>query len=83
MLGKDSLRPSHKPNHSFSVRIIRHGKVCDKLDVSDSKLFDMVANGQFPKPFTLIPGGRAVGWLEHEVDDWILTRKAEHLGGLK
>jgi predicted DNA-binding transcriptional regulator AlpA len=35
----------------------------------------MVACGQFLKPFTLIPGGRAVGFLESDVDQWILDRK--------
>ena len=43
---------------------------------SSAKLFDMVARCQFPKPFALIPGGRAVGWLESDVDQWVLERKA-------
>lgn len=58
-----------------NLRVIRHAKVRAKLDVSSAKLFDMCAKGLFPKPFTLIPGGRAVGWLEHEVDAWILERQ--------
>jgi prophage regulatory protein len=45
------------------------------LQISSAKLFDMVARGQFFKPFTLIPGGRAVGFLESDVDQWILDRK--------
>ena len=57
------------------VQVIRHQQVCVKLQVSSAKLFDMVARGQFPKPFTLIPGGRAVGWLEQDVDQYILSRK--------
>jgi predicted DNA-binding transcriptional regulator AlpA len=36
----------------------------------------MVAKKQFLKPFPLIPGGRAVGFLESDVDQWILARKA-------
>lgn len=55
--------------------MIRHGVVCSKLQVSSAKLFDMCAKGLFPKPFPLIPGGRAVGWLESDVDAWILARK--------
>jgi prophage regulatory protein len=58
------------------LRVIRHNQVCQKLGISSAKLFDMVAKGQFLKPFTLIPGGRAVGFLEHDVDQWILERKA-------
>lgn len=56
------------------LQIIRHIQVCKKLNVSSAKLFDMIAKGQFPKPFTIIPGGRAVGWLERDVDAWILDR---------
>ena len=57
------------------LRVVRHVAVCQKLDISSSKLLDVCAKGLFPKPFTLIPGGRAVGWLEHQVDDWILARQ--------
>jgi prophage regulatory protein len=57
------------------VQVIRHSQVCKKLQLSSAKLFDMVARGHFPKPFTLIPGGRAVGWLEKDVDQWVLDRK--------
>ena len=59
-----------------SLQIIRHALVCKKLQISSAKLFDMVAKGQFPKPFPLIPGGRAVGWIEADIDRWILDRKA-------
>lgn len=57
------------------LRIVRRNQVCEKLQLSSAKLFDMVATGVFPKPFVLIPGGRAVGWLEQDVDQWILARK--------
>jgi prophage regulatory protein len=57
------------------IQVIRHNQVCQKLQISSAKLFDMVARGHFPKPFTLIPGGRAVGWLEKDVDQWVLDRK--------
>jgi prophage regulatory protein len=58
------------------VQVIRHNQVCKQLQISSAKLFDMVAKGQFIKPFTLIPGGRAVGWLSVDVDQWVLDRKA-------
>jgi prophage regulatory protein len=63
-------------NFPVSIQIIRHAKVCEKLQISSAKLFDMVAQGQFPKPFQLVPGGRAVGWLECQVNQWVLDRKA-------
>jgi len=57
------------------VNVIRHTQVCKKLQISSAKLFDICAKGLFPKPFQLIPGGRAVGWLEEDIDRWIYQRK--------
>ena len=62
------------------IQVMRHAQVCQKLQISSAKLFDLVAKGIFPKPFALIPGGRAVGWLEKDIDQWILARKAAELG---
>ena len=72
MTHRDPIGAAHPPT---LVQIIRHARVRQKLQISSAKLFDMIARGQFPKPFTLVPNGRAVGWLEHEVDKWILDRK--------
>ena len=71
----------HKPDPAGAkldsqVQVVRHKAVCQKLQISRAKLFDMVARSQFPKPFALIPDGRAVGWLESDVDQWVLDRKA-------
>lgn len=60
--------------HKF-VQILRHAEVQKRIKVSSAKLFDMVAKKQFPKPFLLVPGGRAVGWVEADVVQWILERK--------
>lgn len=57
-----------------AVQVLRHQQVCEKLQVSSAKLFAMCADGIFPKPFTIVPGGRAVGWLAADVDSWILAR---------
>lgn len=47
--------------NSGSVRIARPDEVRTRIGVSRAKFADMVAKGQFPKPFTIIPGeiGRA------------------------
>ena len=58
------------------IKIVRHAEVRQKLNVSSAKLFDMIAKGIFPRPFAIIPGGRAVGWLEADVDHWIIGRSA-------
>jgi prophage regulatory protein len=56
-------------------RILRMRDICQKLGLCPSTVHDLVARGIFIKPFTLIPGGRAVGWLEVDVDQWISDRK--------
>lgn len=76
----ESSSPSRSPS-SVGVKVIRHAEVCRKLGVSAASLFDMVAKGHFPKPFTIIPGGRSVGWLETDVDAWIMERSKTALGG--
>lgn len=68
---------ARKPISPAGLKVIRHAEVCRKLGVSAASLFDMVAKGQFPKPFTIIPGGRSVGWLEGDVDTWIVARSAD------
>ncbi len=64
------------PPERKHVQILRHSCVCKKLRLSNAKLFDMVAKGIFPKPFKLVPGGRAVGWLESDVDNYVLSQRA-------
>ena len=57
-----------------TARIVRPDEARGRLGVSRAKFADMVAKGMFPKPFVIVPGGRAVGWLESDVDAWILGR---------
>ena len=45
-------------------------KACTGL--SRSTIYLRVAEGTFPKPVSL--GGRAVGWLEGEVQEWLQRR---------
>lgn len=68
----------HNPSTGKPVhRIIRHAEVSQKLGIGHSTLWDLVAKGVFPKPFVIVPGGRAVGWLEGDVDTWIRHRSQE------
>lgn len=71
--------PAAAKTQNAQVQVIRHQQVCEKLQLSSAKLFAMCAEGVFPKPFPIIPGGRAVGWLSSDVDAWIMKRSK--LGG--
>ena len=51
-------------------RIIRRREVETRLGLSRSAIYRRIADGTFPKPITL-EGGRAVGWLAHEIDAFI------------
>lgn len=59
-----------------SKRILRMRESCTKVGLGQSSIYDLVSRGLFPKPFALVPDGRAVGWLEEDIDQWILERKA-------
>jgi predicted DNA-binding transcriptional regulator AlpA len=58
-----------------SIEIQRMARVSQRLDVSKSLLFKMMAEGAFPQPFS-INGGKATGWLSTTIDQWILQRAA-------
>lgn len=49
--------------------ILRLPNVKARTGLSRSTIYLRIAEGHFPKPVSL--GGRAVGWIEAEVDDWL------------
>lgn len=57
---------------SFPIkRILRSKHVVGRVKLSRSEVYELVKRDQFPKPFKLVQGGRASGWLESEIDEWI------------
>ncbi len=52
--------------------ILRLPGVKSRTGLSRSSIYLRIANGEFPASISL--GGRAVGWLEHEVDDWLAEK---------
>ncbi len=72
---ENPVRAPESCDGAGGIRIIRHQETRQKLKVSAATLFDLIAKGLFPRPFIIVPGGRAVGWLEHDVEAWILKRK--------
>ena len=57
------------------MRIFRLQDVIIATGLSRSTLYKYISEGTFPKPVSL--GDRCVGWVDSEVDDWILARIEE------
>ena len=57
------------------MRIIRLKEVIGSTGLARSTIYKYVGEGSFPKPVSL--GERSVGWIELEVQDWILARISE------
>ena len=51
------------------TRFLRRPEVTARTGLSRSTIKVRLAEGHFPRPVSL--GGRAVGWIEEEVDEWI------------
>jgi len=61
--------------------ILRLPAVKTRTGLSRSTIYLRISEGSFPKPVSL--GGRAVGWIEEEVNDWLnqqinASRKITH-----
>jgi prophage regulatory protein len=50
-------------------RIIRLPAVKERTGKSRTSIYEAIANGSFPRQISL--GGRAVGWLEEEIEQWV------------
>lgn len=57
-------------------RILRRHEVEDRVALARSTIYKYIALGEFPEPIRL--GGRAVGWVEHEIDLWVATRQRKN-----
>lgn len=53
-----------------ALSILRRRQVEKRVGLTRSPLYARIKAGNFPKPVQL-GNGRAVGWLEHEVDAWL------------
>lgn len=54
--------------------ILRLPTVKARTGLSRSTLYLRIAEGRFPAPVSL--GGRAVGWIDTEIDAWLAERVA-------
>jgi prophage regulatory protein len=56
----------------LSLTILRLPAVKTRTGLSRSTIYLRVSEGTFPKPVSL--GGRAVGWVESEIQQWLEQR---------
>lgn len=54
------------------LRILRRPAVIEKTGLSESTIYLMLKEKKFPAPVQL--GPRNVGWVESEVDDWLMDK---------
>lgn len=59
-------------------RILRMKDLPSKTGFQPSTLYEFIAKGKFPAPFKLVPGGRAAGWLESTIDEWLAAQAKQH-----
>ena len=55
-----------------SISILRRKQVEGITGLSRSSIYAMIDDGTFPKQINL--SERSVGWLEHEVQEWLENR---------
>lgn len=57
------------------MRLIRLKEVMQVTGLGRSTVYKYIAEEAFPKPVSL--GGRCVGWVEDEVQDWVVAKIQE------
>lgn len=55
-----------------TLRFVRMREVTQKTGLSKSSIYDLMAQGLFPKTVNL--GGRSVAFVEAEIDAWMAAR---------
>ena len=56
----------------MTTLILRLPAVLDRIGLSRSTVYDMMARGTFPRPVRL--SERAVGWRETDIEGWLAAR---------
>jgi len=66
-------------NSRINGRIIRMRDLIEKVGYAESTIYALIKEGKFPAPFKLTPGGRANGWFEDTIDDYLQRCEREHI----
>ncbi len=56
-------------------KILRRTQVEERVGLSRSTLYAMIAEGTFPKPIRI--GKRAVGWTETSLTAWLKSKQVD------
>jgi prophage regulatory protein len=75
------LRKTMVTREQNSLAILRLTQVKARTGRSRSSIYADIKAGRFIAPINI--GPRAVGWLAHEIDEWIAARIAESRGGAR
>ena len=60
---------------NFTTKILREAEVRNRTGLSSPSIWRGERARTFPRRFQI--GRNAVGWLEHEIDEWIAGRAAQ------
>lgn len=61
-----------QPEAAPTYRILRCRQIQLRTGLSRSSIYALMGKGQFPSPVRL--SAQSVGWLEHEINNWIVNR---------
>ena len=64
---------------NMATAILRLPTVRARTGLSRSTIYLRISEDRFPKPISL--GGRAVGWIEAEINDWLNQQIKTSRGG--
>ena len=56
----------------MAITILRLPAVKERTALSRSTIYLRIANNEFPAPISL--GGRAVGWVEEDINNWLAEK---------
>ncbi len=70
--GLSQGKTMHHGINAKPARLLRRKDVENAVGLKRSSIYELMKKGEFPRPIRI--GQKAVGWLEHEVDDWLNER---------
>ncbi|WP_423192954.1 helix-turn-helix transcriptional regulator [Cupriavidus sp. H18C2] len=68
------LQVSKAVSRAPGPKAIKIKQVVEKVSLSQSTIYALIAKGNFPKPFDLMPG--RVAWLEEDINAWLTAQTA-------